>query len=163
MFKKTNQTPEFCAMMKATLLVPGWILMNPHSLWRGFLLSAWNALNLKYIKSFLTVCLWVRTWHKNNNNNKKASGLFCYLHKIDHGLSYMWEMKSLCVTKRRDGGEGSLSWLIRLPGSQEPVQRQHCGVQLRCGNTDSRGNKVENIFTITFWCTCCFFEMHVSF
>ncbi len=38
--------PEFCAMMNATLLVPGCIRMKPHSLCSGFLVSAWKALNL---------------------------------------------------------------------------------------------------------------------
>ncbi len=38
--------PEFCAMINATLLVPGCIRMKPHSLCSGFLVSAWKALNL---------------------------------------------------------------------------------------------------------------------
>jgi len=54
-----NQKPEFWAMIKATLLVPGWSLMNPHSLWRGLLLSAWNALNLR--KKFTT--FWMSALH----------------------------------------------------------------------------------------------------
>lgn len=39
--------PEFCAMMKATLLVPGCIRMKPLSRCRGFLVSALKALNMK--------------------------------------------------------------------------------------------------------------------
>lgn len=49
--------PEFCAMMKATLLVPGCIRIKPHSLWRGLLDSALKALNLwNKIRAESAVC-----------------------------------------------------------------------------------------------------------
>lgn len=41
-----TRLPEFCAMINATLLVPGCIRMKPHSRCSGLLLSAWKALNL---------------------------------------------------------------------------------------------------------------------
>ena len=59
--------PEFWAMMKANLLVPGCSLMKPHSLCRGFLFSACEALNLR-IKNTLLNCwshmkpLWPEMW-----------------------------------------------------------------------------------------------------
>lgn len=63
-----STSPEFWAMIKATLFVPGWSLIKPHSLCRGFLLSACDALNMKLI----TGC---PTWEKWRDSMYRKGGI----------------------------------------------------------------------------------------
>lgn len=49
-------------------------------------------------------------------------------HEVDDGLADLAEVQRLGVAKRRDGGEGALPRLVRLPGSQQPVEGRDCWV-----------------------------------
>lgn len=53
------------------------------------------------------------------------------LHKVDDWLSHVAEGQCLCVAERFDGRKTALAGFIRLPGTQQPVQREEGRVQIR--------------------------------
>lgn len=142
--------PEFCAMMKATLFVPGWIRIKPHSLWRGLLDSAWNALNLnKTVRNELEI--WWRT--RRSKFNSAAETKFS-----SAGLTYVklmtgcptWLKCSFSVYRK-----GFMVGNVPSPGSSlsQVPSSQLRGLRMgfSCTATENKHTQVKSPLSIKPW------------